>query len=77
MSHVFKLQISPHVRDPNCSIKCLGLGKIARESGVGTAGGGREGGVEREREREREKRRGRVDWRRGKKLASRARKGIP
>lgn len=43
MSHVFKLQISPHVRDPNCSIKCLGLRKIARESGVGTA----EGGVER------------------------------
>lgn len=43
MSHVFKLQISPHVRDPNCSIKCLGLRKIARESGVGTAEGG--GGV--------------------------------
>lgn len=42
MSHVFKLQISPHVRNPNCSIKCLGLGKIARESGVGTAEGGGE-----------------------------------
>lgn len=53
MSHVFKLQISPHVRNPNCSIKCLGLGKIARESGVGTAEGGGE------------KRRGRVDWRGG------------
>lgn len=53
MSHVFKLQISPHVRNPNCSIKCLGLGKIARESGVGTAEG-----VEK-------KRRGRVDWREG------------
>lgn len=39
MSHVFKLQISPHVRNPNCSIKCLELGKIARESGVGTAEG--------------------------------------
>lgn len=53
MSHVFKLQISPHVRNPNCSIKCLGLGKIARESGVGTAEGGGE------------KRRGSVDWRWG------------
>lgn len=53
MSHVFKLQISPHVRNPNCSIKCLGLGKIARESGVGTAEGGGEN------------RRGRVDWRVG------------
>lgn len=42
MSHVFKLQISPHVRNPNCSIKYLGLGKIARESGVGTAEGGGE-----------------------------------
>lgn len=51
MSHVFKLQISPHVRNPNCSIKYLGLGKIARESGVGTAEGSGE------------KRRGRVDWR--------------
>lgn len=54
MSHVFKLQISPHVRNPNCSIKCLGLGKIARESGVGTAEGGGE-----------KKSRGRVDWRWG------------
>lgn len=39
MSHVFRLQISPHVRNPNCSIKCLGLGEIARESGVGTEEG--------------------------------------
>lgn len=39
MSHVFKLQISPHVRNPNCSIKCLGMGKIARKSGVGTPKG--------------------------------------
>lgn len=48
MSHVFKLQISPHVRNPNCSIKCLGLGKIARESGVGTAEGGGEKKAEEE-----------------------------
>lgn len=53
MSHVFKLQISPHVRNPNCSIKCLGLGKIARESGVGTAEGWRGVG---------EKKKGREEW---------------
>lgn len=67
MSHVFKLQISPHVRNPNCSIKCLGLGKIARESGVGTAEG-------EWRERKKEGKSGLVL---GKNLASYVRKGIP
>lgn len=65
MSHVFKLQISPHVRNPNCSIKCLGLGKIARESGVGTAEGSGE------------KKEGKSGLVLGKNLASYVRKGIP
>lgn len=51
MSHVFKLQISPHVRNLNCSIKCLGLGKL-----LGNLGWGQQRGVEKK------KRRGRVDW---------------
>lgn len=53
------------MRNPNCSIKCLGLGKIARESGVGTAKGSEE------------KKEGKSGLVLGKNLASFVRKGIP
>ena len=34
------------MRNPNCSIKCFGIGKIAQESGVGRVKGSGDNGEE-------------------------------